>query len=219
MMARRRCIAAALCLALCAAAGAQAVRIASAADFLAANADEFQIMNALLKKSGLAGALASDLANTYFLPPDSAFLLDLGESAPELSLGNDPNMQPMTVAEILQKVDAMSTDDAVQFVKAHVVPASYPNVTALAFPNGRPTGTPDPKADPVTVTNSLNKKLEVIYDWGANNLHLSVPIGSDGDRTAAFVAGPAAFPVGKATVYVVHALMADPTLITGKKQR
>lgn len=54
---------------------------------------------------------------------------------------------------------------------------------------------------------------------GANNLHLSVPIGSDGDRTAAFVAGPAAFPVGKATVYVVHALMADPTLITGKKQR
>lgn len=53
---------------------------ASAADFLAANADEFQIMNALLKKSGLAGALASDLANTYFLPPDSAFLLDLGVS-------------------------------------------------------------------------------------------------------------------------------------------
>ena len=113
-------------------------------------------MNALLKKSGLAGALASDLPNTYFLPPDSAFLLDLGvswcwwlpclghvkhdgragrawsalldcpivmlqragaaaataadaasvawssvqESAPELSLGNDPNMQPMTVAEV-----------------------------------------------------------------------------------------------------------------------
>ncbi len=51
---------------------------ASAADFLAANADEFQIMNALLKKSGLSGALASDLPNTYFLPPDSAFLLDLG---------------------------------------------------------------------------------------------------------------------------------------------
>ena len=39
-------------------------------------------------------------------------------------------------------------------------------VTALAFPNGRPTSAPDPKAAPVTVTNSLGKKMEVIYDWG-----------------------------------------------------
>lgn len=59
---------------------------ASAADFLAANADEFQIMNALLKKSGLAGALAADLPNTYFLPPDSAFLLDLGVRAAVLMM-------------------------------------------------------------------------------------------------------------------------------------
>lgn len=48
--------------------------------------------------------------------------------------------------------------------------APLSQVTALAFPNGRPTGTPDPKADPVTVTNSLNKKLEVIYDWGEQSV-------------------------------------------------
>lgn len=49
-------------------------------------------------------------------------------------------------------------------------PPDCPQVTALAFPNGRPTGTPDPKAEPVTVTNSLNKKLEVIYDWGEQSV-------------------------------------------------
>lgn len=55
-------------------------------------------------------------------------------------------------------------------------------VTALAFPNGRPTGTPDPKADPVTVTNSLNKKLEVIYDWGEQSVGQSF-LGDSSLRT------------------------------------
>lgn len=40
-----------------------------------------------------------------------------------------PGVLPARDPQILQKVDAMSTDDAVQFVKAHVVPASYPNVS------------------------------------------------------------------------------------------
>ena len=51
---------------------------ASAAEFLEVNAGDMQCMNALLARAGLAGALASDLPNTYFLPTDSAFLLDLG---------------------------------------------------------------------------------------------------------------------------------------------
>ena len=37
-----------------------------------------QCMVALLARSGLADALAADLPNTYFLPTDSAFLMDLG---------------------------------------------------------------------------------------------------------------------------------------------
>lgn len=115
------------------------------------------------------------------------------------------------VPQILQRVEAMPTDKAVQFVKAHVVPASYPSVRArrrgrrllslrgpcqlcwrmqldmlqggalschfaslavavpqvssLAFPNGRPTSGPDPKAEPPTVKNSLGQAMDVIYDW------------------------------------------------------
>lgn len=51
---------------------------ATAADFLEANADEFQCFNALVARSGLAGALTADLPNTYFLPSDAAFITDLG---------------------------------------------------------------------------------------------------------------------------------------------
>lgn len=59
------------------------------------------------------------------------------------------------------------------------VPLSSPccpspaQVTALAFPNGRPSSAPDPKAALPTVKNSLGKTLEVVYDWGERRAHPS----------------------------------------------
>lgn len=54
---------------------------ASAAQFLEINYEDMQCVNAVLARAGLAAALQDDLANTYFLPTDAAFLLDLGVSA------------------------------------------------------------------------------------------------------------------------------------------
>ena len=48
------------------------------ADFLEANADEFQCVWALLERAGLTEAMADgELSNTYFLPTDAAFITDL----------------------------------------------------------------------------------------------------------------------------------------------
>ena len=43
-----------------------------------------------------------------------------------------------------------------------------PQVTALAFPKGRPTTDPDPEATPVypKIKNSLGQNMEVVYEWG-----------------------------------------------------
>lgn len=65
----------------CHACAAPALLAASAAQFLEINYEDMQCVNAVLERAGLAAALQDDLANTYFLPTDAAFLLDLGVSA------------------------------------------------------------------------------------------------------------------------------------------
>lgn len=68
----------------------------------------------------------------------------------------------------------------------HPAAPPLPQVTALAFPNGRPSSAPDPKAALPTVKNSLGKTLEVVYDWGERRAHPS----------AIPAAHPSAIPLG-----------------------
>lgn len=46
-------------------------------------------------------------------------------------------------------------------------PPPHVQVSALAFPDGRPQGEPDASAPPPTIKNSNGQMMEVVYEYGA----------------------------------------------------
>lgn len=207
-----------LILALSRPALAAGVVLNSPAAFLEANSDEFQCMWALLERTGLTDALASpDLSNTYFLPGDAAFITDLAQSIPTDASADPTAGSDLTVDQVVAMIDAMSEEAAVQFLKSHVAPANYPSVSALAFPSGVHAAAANPFGDTATeptIKNSLGQDVSVVYEAPYHALHLDVP-GPNGDIvSSAYIAGPAAVPVGESTVFILLNILGDPLLIT-----
>ncbi|KAL4445783.1 hypothetical protein ABPG77_008982 [Micractinium sp. CCAP 211/92] len=175
-------------------------------------------MWALLERTGLTDALASpQLANTYFLPGDAAFITDLASSVPTDASSDPSTGSVLTVEQVVAMIDAMPEEAAVQFLKSHVSPTNYPSVSALAFPTGVPAAAADPFGDTATqpfIKNSLGQNVSVVYEALYHALHLDVP-GPTGDIiSSAYIAGPASVPVGESTVYILLNILGDPLLIT-----
>lgn len=211
----------ALCLLACRLHGslAQGIAITTPSDFLEANSDEYQCMWALLERSGLAEALAlPQLANTYFLPSDAAFITDLADTVAEGS--TDPTAgADLTVEQVVAMIDSMPEEAAVQFVKAHVSPANYPSVSALAYPGGVPAAALDPFGEGDVpprqiIKNSLSQDVAVVYEDAFHALHLDIASEDGGLPSSAYVAGPAAIPAGESTIYILLNVLGDPYLIT-----
>ena len=88
----------------------------------------------------------------------------------------------ITVEQIVSLVGAMPTESAAAYVKAHVVPRNFPNVTSLAYPPQQAsmaaaaaplpdnlsssTAAAADNGTIVVVFNSLGQELEVAYDAG-----------------------------------------------------
>ncbi|PSC76818.1 Nex18 symbiotically induced [Micractinium conductrix] len=220
MVTTRRAAAGLLAAAVLAASCSAAFVVNTPADFLEANADEFQCVWALLERAGLTEAMADgELSNTYFLPTDAAFITDLAQTAPALSVEPEQDyVADLTVDQIVSWIDVMSPEAAQRFLKAHVSPVNYPSVSSLAYPNGTPDVSADPfGGEPVhpTIDNSLGQKLSVVYEASYHALYLDAKPDAKGNgRAVAYIAGPAAMPAGESTMYVLLNVLGDPKLIT-----
>lgn len=96
-------------------------------------------------------------------------------------------------------------------------PVDLLQVSTLAFPSGVPAAAANPFGDTATqptIKNSLGQDVSVVYEAPFHALHLDVP-GPDGNiASSAYIAGPAAIPTGKSTIYILLNILGDPLLIT-----